>query len=37
MKFGTSILLCDLPRADKSMLANKLADKLPAGVMSIDK
>lgn len=37
MKQGILILLCGLPGAGKSTLANKLVHKLPAVVMSPDK
>lgn len=36
MKYGTLILLCGLPGAGKSTLAKKLADEMPAIVMSPD-
>ncbi|MCA9337882.1 ATP-binding protein, partial [Candidatus Saccharibacteria bacterium] len=36
MKYGTLILLCGLPGAGKSTLASKLANEIPAVVMSPD-
>ena len=37
MKYGTLVLLCGLPGAGKTTLAEKLASEMPAIVMSPDK